>query len=136
MNRDGKIITKKFSDDKYYIIMVDYVDFQKKVRFLAKYFRKTYKYLIFDILPKLKHEGDEEGRHTYKLPIDNVFNQVYGELKLHYSVKDKAVILEDITPRDILMEGYMDLLPVYKGIPFRSKEDLSKIKLVMTLERR
>lgn len=136
MNKDGRIITRKFNDDKYYMTMVDYVDFQKKVRFLAKYFRKTYKHLIFDILPTLKHKGDIEGTHIYKLPIDSAFNRVYGELELHYSVKDKAIVLEDITPGEILIAGYMDLLPIYKGIPYRDKKDLSKIKLAMTLERR
>lgn len=136
MNKDGRIITRKFNDDKYYMTMVDYVDFQKKVRFLAKYFRKTYKHLIFDILPTLKHKGDIEGTHIYKLPIDNVFNRVYGELELHYSVKDKTIVLEDITPGGILIAGYMDLLSVYKGIPYRDKKDLAKIKLAMTLERR
>lgn len=135
MNRDGKIITKKFNDDKYYMTMVDYVDFQKKVRFLAKYFRKTYKHLIFEVLPNLKHNGDKEGIHTYKLPIDSIFNKVYGELTLHYSVKDKAIVLENITPGEILIAGYMDLLPTYKGIPYRNKKDLTKIKLVLNLQK-
>lgn len=134
MNKDGRIITKKLNDDKFHISMIDYVIFQKKVRFLAKYFRKTYKHLIFDILPILKCKGDTEGSHIYKLPIISIFNKVYGDLELHYSVKDKEIILEDITPGDILIAGYMYLLPVYKGIPYRNNKDLAKIKLAIIME--
>lgn len=136
MNKDGEIFTSKFKDGKYKVILLDENDFRKKDKFLARYCRRTYKHLNFEVLRKLKYFGDSEGYHYYKLPVEPIFNKVYGELELIYSVHDKIILIEDIRPGDILISGYMNNLKTYKGIPYRDDRDLAKIKLAWNLERR
>ena len=109
---------------------VDENDFIKKYKCLSRYFRKTYKYIMFEVLPKLRTIGKVDGIYEIDLPVDEVFNKVYGKLQLKFSVKNDVAILEDIVPGDILIEGYMRNLPIYEGIPYRNSKDLFKIKLM------
>ena len=62
-----------------------------------------------------------------------MFEKVYGKITLKFSVKNDIAILEDITPNDILMACYSKDLPTYKGIPYDSKKDLEKIKIMEAL---
>lgn len=112
------------------IVYLDENDFIKKEKGLRRYFRRAYTYLCFDIKDRLKQGKHESGSFERSLPVDELFNKVYGELKVRYTVSKGTVIFEDITPGDILIQGYMKNLPIYKGIPYRDKKDLMKIKLV------
>lgn len=109
---------------------LDENDYKTKERSLRKYFRKTYKYLIFNIYPTLKKEGKQDGTYEVELPCDEIFEKVYGKSKLLFSVRNDVVVLEDILPSEILLEGHKRYLPTYKGIPFASEKDLAKIKIV------
>lgn len=62
-----------------------------------------------------------------------MFAQIHGEVKLVYTVhkKDEVVVLETITPSDILLEGHRSELTTYKGIMI-SKANASKICLRLT----
>ena len=51
-------------------------------------------------------------------------------MKLKFSVRNDVAILEDITPSEFLLNCYMRDLPVHKGLPYDSKKDLFKIKIL------
>ena len=72
-----------------------------------------------------KKNGTE--KYELKLPSDKMFAQIHGDVKLIYTVhkKDEVVVLETITPSDILLEGHRSELTTYKGIMI-SKENASK----------
>ncbi len=131
----------------------DYVnenEFKKLERSLKKYNMLAYKKLYFEFYPKLK-EGNflgelvstngTKGTKTYelKLPTDVLFAKVHGDIKLHYHVyeNEKMVMLDTLTPEDILTEGHQSELVTYKGVMV-SKEhadkDMFKINLLNMLQ--
>ena len=129
--------------------LFDYVnenEFHKLERSLKKYNMLAYKKLYFDYYPKLK-EGNflgelvstnkENDTKTYelKLPTDTLFAKVHGDIKLHYIVynKEKIVMLNTLTPEDILTEGHQSELVTYKGVMVskeHSEKDMFKINLL------
>lgn len=111
----------EFLDENLYI---------KKKKGLSRYFRKAYKELIFEIIPKLKECGKKDGAYEIKLITEPLFEKVYGTITLKFSVKNDIAIIEDIEPNDILIECYMKNLPIYKGIPYSTQKDLFKLKLM------
>ena len=116
-----------------FFIYMDENDFRKKKRALARYFKKCHKYLIFEAMPKLKQKGKKDGVYEVELPAPKLFVKVYGKILLKFSVKNDIAILEDITPNDILLACYSKDLPTYKGIPYDTKKDLEKIKIMEVL---
>ena len=132
----------------------DYVnenEFKKLERSLKKYNMLAYKKLYFEYYPSLK-EGDFLGelvstnqangskKYELKLPTDIMFSKVHGDVKLHYHVYEdkKTVILETITPEDILTEGHQSELVTYKGVMVskqHSEKDLFKINLLNMIQK-
>lgn len=113
--------------------LVKYYDenlFNKKKRALARYFRKDYKYLMFEIIPKLKCSGKNDGLYQVEFPVDELFKKVYGPMILKFQVKNDVAIIEDITPEKILIACYMKDLPTHNGIPYDNEIDLKKIKMM------
>ena len=113
-------------------------EFKKLERALKKYNMIAFKKLNFDYYPSLRSgkfvgelvESDKKlGTEKYelKLPSDKLFTQIHGEVKLIYTVhkKEEIVMLETLTPEDILIEGHRSELTTYKGIMI-SKENASK----------
>ena len=134
--------------------ILDYVnenEFRKLERALKKYNMLAYKKLNFDYYPKLRsgeflgektETNQEDGTIKYelKLPSDHMFSQVHGDIKLHYIVyTDKnAVLLDTITPSDILLEGHMAELTTYKGVMISKQneaKDMFKIDLLKMLNK-
>ena len=133
--------------------ILDYInenEFKKLERALKKYNMLAFKKLNFEYYPSLingKFLGElvsknkKENTETYelKLPSDHMFSQVHGDVKLHYIVYKNAnvVMLDTITPSDILLEGHMAELTTYKGVMI-SKEnaakDMFKIDLLNMLQ--
>lgn len=129
--------------------LFDYVnenEFKKLERSLKKYNMLAYKKLYFEYYPALK-EGNflgelvstnsAQGSKTYelKLPTDIMFSKVHGDIKLHYLVyeNDKVVLLDKLTPEDILSEGHQSELVTYKGVMVskeHSDKDMFKINLL------
>ena len=77
---------------------------------------------------------------TVKMETDEMFAKVHGDMTLHYTVyEDKnVVLLETITPEDILTEGHRTELPTYKGVMIskaNAEKDMFKINLLNMLER-
>ena len=126
--------------------IIDYVnenEFRKKERAIKKYNMLAYKKLLFDYYPSLR-EGNFQGvmvssndkdkidKYELILPTDKTFTKVHGNITLHYSVyKDqKTVILETLTPEDILTEGHQKELTTYKGVMVsKSHKDLDMFKI-------
>ena len=134
--------------------LVDYVnenEFHKLERSLKKYNMLAYKKLCFEYYPKLKEgnllgekvSSDKEKQiDTYelKLPTDSLFTKVHGEIKLHYFFykKEKTVMLEKLTPIEILSEGHQSELVTYKGVMIskqHSDKDMFKINLLNMIEK-
>ncbi len=121
-------------------------EFHKLERSLKKYNMLAYKKLYFDFYPKLKDgnflgeivsTNKEKNTKTYelKLPTDALFSKVHGEIKLHYLVyeKEKIVMLDKLTPENILTEGHQSELVTYKGVMVskeHSEKDIFKINLL------
>ncbi len=133
--------------------LLDYLDenyYKKLERSLKKYNMVAYKKLVFDFYPKLrsgefvgklisinKHEQTET--YELKLPTDNLFVKVYGEVKLNYTVyyAQNTVMLNLLEPKDILMDGHKSELTAYKGIMIskaNAQKEMFKIDLLSRLE--
>lgn len=112
------------------IKLIDENEFIKQLRAIRKYFMKAYKQFIFEVIDELKRVSKEDGFYSTTLDIDEIFNKVYGELKVNYFVKDGVVYIENFEPKEILKDMYFRLLPTYEGIPYRNEKDLFKIKLL------
>ena len=126
-------------------------EFRKLERAVKKYNMLAYKKLYFEYYPSLKEGnflGDivstnsENNSISYELalPTDHLFAKVHGVMKLHYIVypDSKIVMLDKLTPLEILAEGHQSELVTYKGIMV-SKEhadkDMFKINLLNMLNK-
>lgn len=114
-----------------YLTFLNQVDYKKKEKALSFYFKKSHKFLLFEVIPKLKESGKIDGIYEIELPTEPLFEKVYGKITLKFSVKNDIAIIEDIEPSDKLLEFfYSKELPTYHGIPYATKKDLFKIKLM------
>lgn len=126
-------------------------EFRKKERAVKKYNMLAYKKLIFEYYPSLR-EGDFKGvivskntkekidKYELKLPTDAMFSKVHGDIVLHYSVykNQKIVMLDTITPEEILNEGHQKELTTYKGVMVsksHADKDMFKINLLNMMEK-
>ena len=124
-------------------------DFRKKERSVRKYNMLAYKKLTFNYYPELrkgnflgKEVGKSEKENTInyelKLPTDELFAKVHGEITLHYTVyTEKGIILlTNITPEGILDDGHRAELSTYKGVMISKtnpEKDMFKINLLNRL---
>ena len=134
--------------------LFDYInenEFHKLERSLKKYNMLAYKKLYFDYYPSLKNgkflgnmvsTNKENNTKNYelKLPTDTLFAKVHGEIKLHYTIyeNEKMVMLDTISPEDILTEGHQSELVTYKGVMVskeHSDKDMFKINLLNMINR-
>lgn len=135
--------------NSYVIEFLNENEFRKKERAVKKYNMLAYKKLIFEFYPGFR-EGKFGGvvisknavegyaKFELKLPTDAMFSKVYGDLILHYTVYEnqKIVMLNNITPDDILTEGHQKELSTYKGVPIsksHAEKDMFKINLLNML---
>lgn len=126
--------------------IIDYInenEFRKKERAIKKYNMLAYKKLLFDYYPSLRegiflgvivstNEKDHIDKYELTLPTDKTFVKVHGNITLHYSVyKDNNIVmLETLTPEDILTEGHQKELTTYKGVMVsKSHKDLDMFKI-------
>ncbi len=135
----------------YVIEYLNENEFRKKERAVKKYNMLAYKKLIFEFYPNFR-EGKFDGvivaknaqegivKYELKLPTDAMFAKVYKDIVLHYTVyeKQRIVMLNNITPDDILTEGHQKELTTYKGVPIsksHAEKDMFKINLLNMLEK-
>lgn len=133
--------------------VLDYInenEFKKLERALKKYNMLAYKKLNFEYYPALRNgkfvgvmtsQNKKAGTQTYelKLPSDSLFTQVYGDVKLIYTVyvNEQTIILSTITPSELLLEGHKTELSTYKGVPIGTTnvaKDKFKIDLLTMLQ--
>ena len=135
--------------NSYIFEYLDENDFRKKERSVRKYNMLAYKKLTFNYYPELRKGnflGEEISKdlkaktvsYELKLPTDELFAKVHGEIRLHYTVyTDKGVILlTNITPEGILDEGHRAELSTYKGVMVSKTDperDMFKINLLNML---
>lgn len=126
-------------------------EFKKKEKSIKKYNMRAYKKLLFEYYESLKDgkfigklisTNSKEHTKSYELriPTDELFAKVHGEMTLYYTVYEEKniVLLETITPEDILLEGHRSELPTYKGVMIskvNAEKDMFKINLLSMLER-
>ena len=125
-------------------------EFRKLERALKKYNMLAYKKLNFDYYPELRNgnfvgklvsQNKTKKTKTYelKLPSDKTFAQIHGDVVLHYIVyeKEETIVLDTITPSDILLEGHQSELATYKGVMIskaNASKDMFKIDLLNMLQ--
>ena len=118
-------------------------EFKKLERSVKKYNMLAYKKLVVEFYPVMK-EGHVLGKlvgvnsaentksYELKLPTDDLFVRVHGEVILHYSVCENShtIILETITPETLLSEGHKQELEAYKGVMIsKANHDKDKFKI-------
>ena len=134
--------------------LFDYVnenEFKKLERSLKKYNMLAYKKLVFDFYPSFR-DGEFKGvvvskntkdgitKYELKLPTDRMFAKVHGDVKLYYTVYEnqKLVMLDTLTPEEILSEGHQKELSTYKGVMVsksHAERDMFKINLLNMLDK-
>lgn len=133
--------------------ILDYLDennFKKLERSLKKYNMVAYKKLMFDYYPKLRSgefigdlvsidKHDQTETYDLRLPTDSLFVKVYGEVKLNYTVykSEGTVLLNNLEPKGILLDGHKSELTAYKGIMIskaNAQKEMFKIDLLCKLE--
>ena len=133
--------------------ILDYInenEFKKLERALKKYNMLAYKKLNFEYYPELRkgnfigelistNKTDKTETYELKLPSDSMFKQVHGDVTLKYIVykEQNIVMLDTITPTDILLEGHMAELTTYKGVMIskaNASKDMFKIDLLKMLQ--
>jgi len=132
--------------NNYVIEYLNENEFRKKERAIKKYNMLAYKKLIFDFYPALR-EGNFLGvltaqnqnenilKYEFKLPTDKMFNKVHGDIILHYSVytNQRIIMLDNLTPEELLTEGHQKELTTYKGVMIsktHADKDMFKINLL------
>lgn len=126
-------------------------DYKKKERSVRKYNMLAYKKLTFEYYPELRNgtflgelvsTNKKEGSKSYelKLPTDELFKKVHGEIRIHYTIyEDKNIILlTNITPEGILEEGHRAELSTYKGVMISKtnpEKDMFKVNLLNMLQK-
>ena len=135
--------------NSYIFEYLDENDFRKKERSVRKYNMLAYKKLTFSYYPELRkgnflgqevsrNEKDKTVSYELKLPTDELFVKVHGEIILHYTVytEKNIILLTNITPEGILEEGHRAELTAYKGVMISKanpEKDMFKINLLNML---
>ena len=138
-------------DHSYVFEYLDENDFRKKERSVRKYNMLAYKKLTFEYYPELrkghflgeKVSEDLKAKtvnYELKLPTDELFAKVHGEIRVHYTVYlDKNIILlTNITPEGILDEGHRAEFSAYQGVMISKshpEKDMFKINLLNMLNK-
>ncbi len=139
----------EYMEKSYIFEYLDENDFRKKERSVRKYNMLAYKKLTFSYYPELrkgnflgkevsKSEKEKTVSYELKLPTDELFTKVHGEIILHYTVylEKNIILLTNITPEGILDEGHRAELSTYKGVMISKtnpEKDMFKINLLNML---
>ena len=126
-------------------------EFKKLERSVRKYNMLAYKRLTFDYYPALREgnflgelvsqsKKDKTKTYELKLPTDELFAKVHGDIRVHYTVYESKmlVVFDTITPEGILGEGHRSELTTYKGVMIsknNAEKDMFKINLLNMIQR-
>ena len=126
-------------------------EYRKKEHAIKKYNKLAYKKLLFNFYHEFRegnflgvevshNEKDNSFKYELKIPTDNMFNKVHGDIILHYTVfrNENIIMLDDLTTSDnILTEGHQEELTTYKGVMIsksNAEKDIFKINLLNHFE--
>lgn len=117
-----------------------YFDDTKRLRYLIRSLKKyntvAYKQVIFKSrFIELKFKQVEDEIYEADLYTDSLFERVYGKCKVVAEIMNEQIKVLYLEPEELLMDGYMKMLDTYKGIPYRNKQDLFKIKLAERMKK-
>lgn len=134
-----KNITIKFQSKKYRIdgneiMYLDENDFIKKYKGLRRICPTTFKYLCFKFFRNESLYTKPNGTYVETLPTSKDFVAVHGNVELHYTIKNKKIIIENLTPEPILLANYEGDMKIYKGIPYMDEKDKFKIDMYKRME--
>ncbi len=134
----------------YVLVYQNEAEYKKLERALKKYNMLAFKKLNFDYYSSLrngkfvgelvsKNKIEKSSTYELKLPSDHMFRQVHGDVKLLYTVyaDSNKVVLNNITPSSILLEGHKSELTTYKGIMIskeNAQKDMFKIDLLNMIQ--
>ena len=139
---------KKYFNDDVKGNVIEYIDendFKKKERAIRKYNMSAYKKLQFEYYKDMC-KGNYPGKEVWssseitnyalELPTDKLFKKIYGPITLHYTVykNRNVVLLTNLTPSEILIEGHKKELNTYKGTIVATEKDLFKAKIFSIME--
>lgn len=126
-------------------------DFRKKERTVRKYNMLAYKKLVFEYYPEIRNgnflgekvsvnKKENTADYELKLPTDELFAKVHGEIRIHYTVYEdkKVVLLTNVTPEGILDEAHRTELSTYKGVMISKsnpEKDMFKVNLLNMLQK-
>lgn len=126
-------------------------EFNKKEKTVRKYNMLAYKKLNFEYFPEIRNgnflgelisvnKEQKAKNYELKLPTDELFCKVHGQLRLHYTVYEdkKIVLLTNITPDSILEEGHRTELGTYKGVMISKthpEKDMFKVNLLNVIQK-
>lgn len=138
-------------NNNYVIEYLNENEFRKKERAIKKYNMLAYKKLLFEFYPALREgkfpgvmvshsDKEKTSKYELKLPTDVMFNKVHGDIILHYTAyhKQRIIMLDNLTPDEILTEGHQKELTTYKGVMVsktHAEKDIFKINLLNMLEK-
>lgn len=124
-------------------------EFKKLERSVKKYNMLAYKKLTFEYYDSLKsgkflgklistNSIEQTMSYVLKIPTDDMFSKVHGDMILHYTVYENKniILLETIEPEEILSEGHRTELSTYKGVMIskaNAEKDMFKINLLNML---
>lgn len=119
---------KEFKD---ILIFKNETDLKRLYRSMAVYNKRAYKQLIFnDTFRDLDWVLVEGNTYRADLYTDKLFEKVYGKCYVVAEIKNDIYRVVTVEPKDLLMAGYKRILDTYRGIPYRDKKDLMKIKIM------
>lgn len=113
------------------ISFFDENDYIKCQRALKSYLLRSYKDLVFRVLPEIKSGELFDGDYETEIYTDEKFKMVYGVIKLRYLVKGNIVVIKELVPSTILHHIYRVIPYVYKGVPYTTDAELFRIKLIL-----
>ena len=106
------------------------------IRSIGKYNRRAYKQIVFkDRFVELEFKPINDKLYEAELITDSLFEKVYGKCKIVAEIRNEQIKVLYLEPEDLLRDGYMKMLDTYKGVPFRNKQDLFKIKLAERMDK-
>lgn len=112
----------------------DTKELKNLLRSLRLYNKVAYKQVVFrDRLEELEFTKLSDGTYKAELKTDSLFKKVYGSCEVYMEIGKKSIKIIRIEPYDLLMAGYRKILDTYKGIPYRDKKDLFKIRMMDNL---
>ena len=88
-----------------------------------------YQLCIPERFRELVWKEQEDGTYRANLHTDKLFEKVYGKCYVVAQIRQNNYNIINIEPRQLFLDGYRRLLKTYRGIPYRNKQDLDKLKI-------